>query len=114
MNIVAIMGRLTKDPDVRQGAKKVARYTLAVDRGQQQADFIPCVAFEGGADFAEKYLRKGMRIAVSGRIQTGSYEKDGQKFYTTDVIVSRQEFADSKQSGQTEFAAIPDDFNPFA
>ena len=104
------MGRLTRDPEVRytQGEKSmaVARYTLAVDRrgtrsnnGEQQADFINCVAFDKRGEFAEKYFRKGLRVLVSGRIQTGSYtNKDGQKVYTTDVIVEDQEFADSKNS----------------
>lgn len=110
MNKVILMGRLTRDPEVRytQGEKSmaVARYTLAVDRrgtrsnnGEQQADFINCVAFDKRGEFAEKYFRKGLRVLVSGRIQTGSYtNKDGQKVYTTDVIVEDQEFADSKNS----------------
>ena len=106
MNKVVLMGRLTRDPEVRysQGepATAVARYTLAVERrfqreGAQTADFIPCVVFGKSAEFAEKYFRQGMRVLVSGRIQTGSYtNKDGQKVYTTDVIVDDQEFADSK------------------
>lgn len=108
MNRVVIMGRLTKDPDVRysQGdnSMAIARYTLAVDRrrtknqNEQQADFITCVAFGKGGEFAEKYLRKGTKLVVSGRIQTGSYtNKDGQKVYTTDVVVEEQEFAESKK-----------------
>lgn len=111
MNKVILMGRLTKDPDVRytQGDKPmaIARYTLAVDRrfkrdGQDGADFIPCVVFGKGGEFAEKYLKKGTKVAVSGHIQTGSYtNKDGVKVYTTDVIVEEQEFAESKaQSNQ--------------
>ena len=109
MNKVILMGRLTRDPEVRysQGerAMAIARYTLAVDRrgrrGQdgndQSADFIQCVAFDRAGEFAEKYFRQGMRVLVSGRIQTGSYvNRDGQKVYTTDVIVDDQEFADSK------------------
>ena len=111
MNSVALMGRLTKDPEIRQGeTKKVARYTLAVDRDgkKDEADFIACVAFDKGAEFAENYLRKGMRIAVTGRIQTGNYtNKDGVKVYTTDVIVARQEFADSKKDAG-EFVPMPD------
>ena len=85
----------------------VARYTLAVDRrfrrdGENNADFIGCVAFGKSAEFAEKYLRKGTKIAITGRIQTGSYtNRDGQKVYTTDVVVEEQEFAESKASGQT-------------
>jgi single-strand DNA-binding protein len=107
MNKVILMGRLTRDPEVRysQGdqATAVARYTLAVDRrfrrdGEQQtADFIPCVAFGRAGEFAEKYFRKGMKVLVTGRIQTGSYtNKDGQKVYTTEVIIEEQEFAESK------------------
>lgn len=105
------MGRLTRDPEVRysQGERSmaIARYTLAVDRRgrrnqdssaeQQTADFINCVAFDRAAEFAEKYFRQGMRVLVSGRIQTGSYvNKEGQKVYTTEVILDDQEFADSK------------------
>lgn len=103
------MGRLTRDPDVRytQGEKStaIARYTLAVDRkfkreGEQTADFISCVCFGKSAEFAEKYFRQGLRITISGRIQTGSYtNKDGNKVYTTDVVVEEQEFADSKGNG---------------
>ena len=107
MNKVILMGRLTKDPEVRQsqGAEPVtiARYTLAVNRrgrkqeGQQQADFISCVAFGKAGEFAEKYLHKGTKICVSGRIQTGSYTRqDGTKAYTTDVVIEEQEFAESK------------------
>ena len=107
MNKVILMGRLTRDPEVRysQGeqATAIARYTLAVDRrfrregDQQTADFIGCVAFGRQGEFAEKYLRKGTKIAITGRIQTGSYtNKDGQKVYTTDVVVEDQEFAESK------------------
>ena len=107
MNKVILLGRLTKDPDVRQsqGAEPVtiARYTLAVDRrqkkqeGQQAADFISCVAFGKAGEFAEKYLHKGTKICVSGRIQTGSYTRqDGQKVYTTDVVVELQEFCEGR------------------
>ena len=109
MNRVILMGRLTRDPEVRysQGERTmaIARYPIAVDRrgrrGQdgndQSADFIQCVAFDRAGEFAEKYFRQGMRVLVSGRIQTGSYvNRDGQKVYTTDVIVDDQEFADSK------------------
>ena len=111
MNKVIIMGRLTRDPEIRysQGERSmaIARYTLAVDRRgrrnqdssaeQQTADFINCVAFDRAAEFAEKYFRQGMRVLVSGRIQTGSYvNKEGQKVYTTEVILDDQEFADSK------------------
>lgn len=108
MNKVILMGRLTRDPDVRysQGAEPmaIARYTLAVDRrgrrdAEQTADFISCVAFGKNGEFAEKYLKQGTKIAVTGRIQTGSYtNKDGNKVYTTDVVVEEHEFAESKGS----------------
>ncbi len=109
MNKVILMGRLTRDPEVRysQGdnAMAVARYTLAVDRrfnrnnDEQTADFINCVAFGKSGEFAEKYLHKGTKIAITGRIQTGSYtNKDGVKVYTTDVVVEDHEFAESKNS----------------
>ena len=108
MNEVILMWRLTKDPDIlyTQEAQPmcIARYTLAVDRGvkkdgQQSADFISCVGFGKNGEFAEKYLHKGMKICISGRIQTGSYTRqDGQKVYTTDVVVGHQEFAESRQS----------------
>ena len=109
MNKVIIIGRLTKDPDVRytQGENSmcIARYTLAVDRkGKDKgADFISCVAFGKGGEFAEKYLKKGKKIAVTGKIQTGSYtNKDGVKVYTTDVVVEDHEFCESNaQSNQT-------------
>lgn len=109
MNKVVLMGRLTRDPDVRytQGDQPlcIARYTLAVDRrfkrdGEPTADFIGCVVFGRSAEFAEKYFCKGMRVTVSGRIQTGSYERDGQKVYTTDVVVEEQEFAESKAANE--------------
>ena len=111
MNKVILMGRLTRDPEVRysQGerSRAIARYTRAVDRrgrrgqegSEQNADFIPCVAFDRAGEFAEKYFRQGMRVLISGRIQTGSYtNKDGQRVYTTEVIIEDQEFADSKNS----------------
>ena len=106
MNKVILMGRLTRDPEVRYGAGEnstaVARYTIAVERrfkrdGEQSADFIGCVAFGRNAEFAEKYLRQGTKIVLTGRIQTGSYtNRDGQKVYTTDIVVEEQEFAESK------------------
>lgn len=111
MNRAILMGRLTRDPEVRytSGEKSmtVARYTLAVDRrgrgnnsGEQTADFINIVAFDKAGEFAERYFRQGMRVLVSGRIQTGSYtNKEGQKVYTTDIVVDSQEFADSKGAG---------------
>jgi len=108
MNKVILMGRLTRDPEVRytQGAepRAIARYSLAVNRrfkrdGQPDADFINIVAFGRDGEFAEKYLKKGMQISVVGRIQTGSYtDKDGNKRYTTDVIVEEQHFAESKRN----------------
>jgi len=108
MNEVILMGRLTRDPEVRysqgESATAIARYTLAVDRrfkrdNEPNADFINCVAFGKSGEFAEKYLHKGTKIAIVGRIQTGSYtNKDGQKVYTTDVVVEEQEFAESKSS----------------
>lgn len=110
MNKVVLMGRLTRDPEVRysQGANAlaIARYTLAVDRrfrreGEPTADFIQCVAFGKQGEFAEKYFRQGMRITVSGRIQTGSYEnREGQRVYTTEVIIDEQEFAESKAANE--------------
>ena len=113
MNKVILMGRLTRDPEVRysqgENAMAVARYTLAVDRrvsrnnqnGEQTADFIQCVAFGRSGEFAEKYFRKGTKVVVTGRIQTGSYtNKDGQRVYTTDVVVEDQEFAESKNASQ--------------
>ena len=112
MNKFIGIGRLTRDPDVRytQGENSmcVARYTLAIDRhvkrdqNQQTADFISCLAFGKNGEFAEKYLHKGMKIAVTGRIQTGSYtNRKGQKVYTTDIVVEDQEFAESKSAQQT-------------
>ena len=109
MNKVILMGRLTRDPEVRysQGeqATAIARYTLAVDRrfrregDQQTADFIGCVAFGRQGEFAEKYFHQGTKLVVTGRIQTGSYtNRDGQKVYTTEVIVEDQEFAESKNA----------------
>ena len=108
MNKVILMGRLVRDPEVRysQGAEStnVARYTLAVDRkvrtnNQDSADFIPCVAFGRAADFTEKYLHKGTKIVITGHIQTGSYtNRDGNRVYTTDVVIEEQEFAESKNA----------------
>ena len=111
MNKVILMGRLTRDPDIRytQGdnSMAIARYTLAVDRrranadGQREADFISCVSFGKQAEFAERYLHQGTKVAAQGRIQTGSYtNKDGQKVYTTDVVVDDLEFAESKSASE--------------
>ena len=129
MNKVIEIGRLVREPEIRysQGASStcIARYTLAVDRkfkqeGQPTADFINCIAFGKLGEFAEKYLRKGIKIAVTGRIQTGSYKnKDGNTVYTTDVVVEEQEFCESKSSNQSQqnekpqqssddFMSIPD------
>lgn len=109
MNKVILMGRLTRDPEVRysqgQNSTAIARYTLAVDRkfkdanGNTGADFISCVAFGKAGEFAEKYFKKGTKIAIEGRLQSGSYtDKNGNKVYTTDVIIESQEFAESKNS----------------
>ena len=122
MNKVELIGRLTRDADVRYTQNQsgenmaIARYTLAVDRRGKDAgaDFISCVAFGKNAEFAEKYLHQGMKIAVSGRIQTGNYtNKDGQKVYTTDVVVEEQEFCESKASDQPKeqnngFVKVPE------
>ena len=117
MNKVILVGRLTRDPEVRysQGdsSTAVGRYTLAVDRrfkrdGEQTADFIGCVAFGRQAEFAEKYLRQGVKIAVTGRIQTGSYtNRDGVKVYTTDVVVEEQEFVESKANSSANSGFQP-------
>ena len=128
MNKVIIIGRLVADPEIRytQGNEPIAiaRYRLAVDRrfkkeGEQTADFIPCIAFSKLAEFAKNYLKKGTKIAVVGRIQTGNYtNKEGQKVYTTDIVVEECEFAESKAASGTanpqtapddEFVPIPDD-----
>ena len=140
MNKVILMGRLTRDPDVRYSqndtSMAIARYTLAVDRrGRRQdgdgqtADFIGCIAFGKSAEFAEKYLRQGTKIVISGRIQTGSYtNREGQKVYTTDVVIEEQEFAESKttndqhssrasyqaqapQTGDDGFMSVPDELD---
>lgn len=112
MNKVILMGRLARDPVVRysqgQDAMAIARYTLAVDRRfakneQQAADFISCVCFAKSAEFAEKWLKQGTKICITGRIQTGSYtNKDGNKVYTTEVVVEDQEFAESKKSQEAD------------
>ena len=119
MNKVILMGRLTRDPEVRysagENALAIARYTLAVDRrfrrdGEANADFINCVSFGRTAEFAEKYFRQGLKIAVTGRIQTGSYtNKDGQKVYTTDVVVEECEFAESKNAAGDNSGFTPSD-----
>lgn len=109
MNRVSLVGRLTRDPDYRQGDSSVVRFTIAVDRkyknkeGRYDADFINCVAFKSSADFIAKYFTKGMRIGIDGHIQTGSYtNKDGQKIYTFEVVVDGSEFVESKSSAPAQ------------
>lgn len=126
MNSVNLVGRFTRDPEVRytDSGTSIARFSIAVDRrfkkdGEQSADFINCIGFGKTAEFIEKYFQKGMRIGLVGRIQTGSYtNKDGQKVYTTDVIVENCEFVESKTSNNEDqskeqpgfdgFTSIPD------
>ena len=124
MNKVILCGRLTRDPEIRysQGERQmaIARYTLAVDRrgrragnddGSQTADFIQCVAFDRAAEFAEKYLRQGTKLIVTGRIQTGSYtNRDGQRVYTTDVVIEEQEFAESRNASSSNAPSYSADF----
>lgn len=121
MNKVILLGRLTRDPDIKttqaDEPRTIARYTVAVDRrfkkdGQQNADFVSCVAFGKQGEFADKYLKQGTKIALTGRIQTGSYtDKNGNKVYTTDVVVEEQEFAESKKQDtqQDEQPAVSND-----
>ncbi len=127
MNKVILLGRLTRDPEIRYSAgaeaKAVAKFTLAVDRrfkreGEQSADFINCTAFGKSAEFVEKYFRKGQKILVEGHWQTGSYEKNGTKYYTNDCIIEQMDFAEGRKEGspapdpQTDadgFTNIPDD-----
>ena len=125
MNRVILMGRLTRDPDIRYSQSgdnmAIARFTLAVDRrgkkpengsDQQTADFISCVCFGKTAEFADKYLRQGTKIAVTGRIQTGSYtNRDGQKVYTTDVVLDDIEFAESKNAQSNDAPAYNNAYN---
>ena len=116
MNKVILRGRLTRDPEIRytqgQNSTAVARYTLAVDRrysgpdGKREADFISCVAFGKAAEFCERYVHKGTALCVCGRLQTGNYtNKDGQKVYTTDVIVEEQEFSESRAAAERSASA---------
>ena len=114
MNKVILIGRLTDEPNIKYNEDlAIARYTLAVDRqfkkeGENGADFIKCVCFGRQAEFAEKYLSKGKKIAIEGRIQTGSYEnKKGEKVYTTDIIVNSQEFVESKSQEKVTRQAPP-------
>lgn len=121
MNKVILMGRTTDAPNVSyantsNGQLAIAKYTLAVDRMGKDAgtDFIRCVAFGKNAEFAEKYISKGLKIAIEGRIQTGSYEdKDGKKVYTTDVIIDRQEFCEKKSSESAPASATSEQMNSF-
>ena len=121
MNRVILIGRLTKDPEMHttQGDRpiSIARYSLAVDRrfkkdGEQNVDFINCVTFGKGAEFVERFFHKGMRVAVQGRIQINSYEKEGRRIYTTDIVVEDQEFVESKkreeEKGDDDFMTVPD------
>lgn len=122
MNKVILMGRLTREPDIRytQGESQmaVARYILAVDRrvrtgGEQQTDFVSCVAFGKAAEFAEKYLHQGTKIVVMGRIQTGSYtNKEGQRVYTTDVVIESCEFAESKATNESRSGTYQQSVRP--
>ena len=123
MNKVVLMGRLTRDPEVRysqgEASTAVARYTLAVDRrfrrqgDEQSADFISCVSFGKTAEFVERYLKQGTKIAGCGRIQTGSYtNRDGKKVYTTDVVLEEVEFAESKSSGRSSFNGASNGSSP--
>ena len=129
MNKVILIGRVVRDAEIRysqgENPMAIARYTLAVDRrfkkdGEATADFINCIAFGKLGEFAEKYLKKGTKIAVSGRIQTGSYKnKDGNTVYTTDVVVEEQEFCESKSQNQQDrpkpvddgFMEVPDNLS---
>ena len=123
MNKVILMGRLTKDPEVRytNGGKTIGSFSIAVDRrfkseGQPEADFFTCVTFGKQAEFVEKYLKKGTKILLGGQIQNNNYEKDGVKHYNTQIVVDEIEFAESKRSQSEDssskddgFMAIPDD-----
>lgn len=116
MNKVILMGRLTREPEVRYSQSSepvaVARYTLAVSRrmkknGEQEADFIPCVAFGKSGEFAEKYFRKGQMVAVTGRLQVRSWDKDGERRWSTDVIVEEQYFAEGKHDSEKNGGSKP-------
>lgn len=119
MNKVILMGRLTKDPEIRYSSGEnsiaIARYTLAIDRrykreGDAKADFIGCIGFGKQAEFAEKYLHQGIKICVIGRIQTGSYtNKEGHKVYTTDIVIEEHEFCETKKASESEFMQVEDE-----
>lgn len=117
MNVVVLMGRLTKDPSIRytEDGKAIARYSLAVDRFKKgEADFLNCVAFGKNAEFTDKYFRKGMRVTVNGHLQTGSYtNREGQKVNTVDVIIDHQEFADGKGESKPDGVYAPTDIDGF-
>lgn len=112
MNKFFGIGRLTKDPEImHKGETNIARYSLAIDRRKGEADFINCVCFGRAADFAEKYLQKGMKIAVAGRIQTGSYKtKDGRTVYTTDIVVEEHEFCEGRKPQEEAKQSAVDTF----
>jgi len=124
MNLVILKARLCKDPEVRysQGTPPmaIAKYSIAVNRdfkkdGEQQADFFNVVAFGKAGEFAEKYFKKGMQVLITGRLQTGSYDKDGVKHYTTDIIAEKQEFCESKKDDQQQApnkSGLPTGFVP--
>lgn len=124
MNRVVLMGRLTRDPDIRQSQSgtQIARFTLAINRMKEGADYINCIAFDKKAEVIEKYVQRGHRLLVEGHIQTGSYEGKNGKVYTTDVIVDNLEFVESKNAdsgvNNEGFMSVPDDVNdeglPFA
>lgn len=106
MNRVILMGRLTKDPEIREG---VASYTLAVERNKDEADYIKCVCFKNTAEFAKNWLHKGMKVAVEGRLRTGSYtDKNGNKVFTTDVVIDRHEFCERRGEVTNESVNVPD------
>lgn len=117
MNLVALTGRLTKNPDYHISGgdtqKEIARFTVAVDRDAKDAgaDFISCVAFGNTAHFVQQYFMKGSKIELEGRIQTGSYEKNGQKYYTTDVVANKVKFGESKAEAEARGTAVPQSAN---
>jgi len=115
MNLVILMGRLTGDPEIiNTDSTKIAKYSLAIDRAtkEKQTDFIPCTAFGKNAEFVESYLKKGTKITIEGRLQSGSYEKDGRKVKTYEVVVSRHEFCE-KAEKTNGFANATDEGLPF-
>lgn len=113
MNKVLLIGRLVREADIRSGKEtKVAKFTLAVDRRKEETDFISCVAFGKTAEFVEKYITKGMKVAIEGRWQTGSYtNKEGSKIYTNDCVVEQIEFTEKKETKQDSFMNLPEDID---